>query len=51
MNLILMIFIWAFMGAVLVTGVVLAVHGTFWVLAVAFLCFVAAVIRIGILSH
>ncbi|HZM04388.1 MAG TPA: hypothetical protein VFC44_15405 [Candidatus Saccharimonadales bacterium] len=51
MNLILIILVWAIMGAILVTGVVLAVKGIFWLLALGFICFIAAVIRIGILSH
>ena len=43
--------LWAIMAAVLITGVVLLVHGTAWVLVVGFLLFAAGVIKVGILSH
>ncbi len=39
------------MGAILAAGVVMAVHGTFWLLAVGLIAFVLAVVKYGIFSH
>jgi len=39
------------MGAILVTGVVLAVKGIFWLLITGLIGFVLAVVKYGILSH
>jgi len=43
--------IWLIMGAILATGVVLAVKGIFWVLIVGLLVFIAGLIKYGIFSH
>jgi len=43
--------IWFIMAAILVTGVVLAVKGVFWVLIAGLLLFTAALIKYGIYSH
>jgi hypothetical protein len=51
MNVFLAIFAWLVMGIILVTGVVMATHGTFWLLILGGLGFVAAVAKIGCLSH
>jgi hypothetical protein len=51
MKLVFLILIWLLMGLFLVTGVVMAVHGSFWMLAVGLVGFVLAVARIGCLSH
>jgi hypothetical protein len=50
-NIFLIIFVWLAMGAILVTGVVLAVKGIFWLLAIGLIGFVLAVIKYGIFSH
>jgi len=42
---------WLVMGAILVTGVVLAVKGTFWLLIVGMLAFVFAIAKIACLAH
>jgi hypothetical protein len=39
------------MGAILVTGVVLAAKGIFWLLIAGLISFVLAVVRYGIFSH
>jgi len=39
------------MGSILITGVVLAVKGIFWLLLIGLLGFVLAVTKYGILSH
>jgi hypothetical protein len=51
MNVFLAILTWVVMGAVLTTGVVLATHGNFWLLILGGLGFIAAVAKIGCLSH
>jgi len=51
MSVFLVIFVWLLMAAILVTGVVLAVKGIFWLLIVGLAGFVLAVIRYGIFSH
>ena len=51
MKIFLVIFVWLLMGAILVTGVTLAVKGIFWLLIVGLIGFVAAVIKYGIFSH
>jgi hypothetical protein len=51
MNIFLVILVWLIMGGILATGVVLAVHGTFWLLIVGLIGFVLAVVRYGIFSH
>lgn len=42
---------WVIMAAILTTGVVMATHGSFWLLILGGLGFIAAVTKIGILSH
>jgi hypothetical protein len=51
MKLIFIILLWAIIAAILAVGVVMAVHGTFWLLIVGILCFVGAITKYGILSH
>ncbi|MGZ4988403.1 MAG: hypothetical protein ACXWIU_11655 [Limisphaerales bacterium] len=51
MNVFLALMAWVIMGAILVTGVVMATYGNFWLLIIGALGFVAAVTKIGILSH
>jgi hypothetical protein len=51
MNIFLVILVWIIMGAILATGVVMAVHGTFWLLIVGLIGFVLAVVKYGIFSH
>jgi hypothetical protein len=51
MNIFLVILVWLIMAALLVTGVVLAVKGIFWLLAVGLIGFVLAVVKYGIFSH
>jgi hypothetical protein len=43
--------LWAIMAAVLITGVVMLVHGSALLLGIGFLVFVAGVIKEGILPH
>jgi hypothetical protein len=45
------ILVWLIMAAILVTGVVLAVKGTFWLLIAGLAGFVLAVVKYGIFSH
>ena len=51
MNIFLVILVWLIMGAILVTGVVLAVKGIFWLLIIGLAGFVLAVVKYGIFSH
>lgn len=51
MSVFLALFAWLVMAAILVTGVVMAVHGSFWLLILGALGFVVAVAKIGCLSH
>ena len=45
------LFVWLLMGAILISGVVLAVKGIFWMLIVGLIAFIAGIIKYGILSH
>ena len=47
MNLYLSIFVYVLMGALLAAGIVMAVKGTLWVLAVMLVVFVFAFAKIG----
>jgi hypothetical protein len=51
MNFFLSILVWLIMGAILVTAVALAVHGTFWLLIIGMVGFVLAIAKIACLSH
>ena len=51
MKLFLAFAVWIGMGAILAKGVVMAVHGTAWLLVVGALLFFALVAKIGCLSH
>lgn len=51
MNVFLAILAWVIMGVVLTIGVVMATHGSFWLLIVGMLGFIAAVTKIGIFTH
>ena len=51
MKILLLICVWLIMGLLLVTGVVMAVKGSFWLLALGLAGFVFAVAKIGCLSH
>ena len=51
MKILLLICIWLIMGLLLVTGVVMAAKGSFWLLALGLGGFVFAVAKIGCLSH
>lgn len=51
MKLMLAFLVWGIMGAVLVTGILLAMKGSVWLLAIALLAFIGMVAKIGCLSH
>jgi hypothetical protein len=51
MNVFFVIFLWLAIAAVLVTGVVMAVYGSFWLLILGVLGFVGGMIKYGILAH
>ena len=51
MKLFLAFVVWIAMAAVLAKGMLMAVNGSFWLLIVAVLGFVALVAKIGCLSH
>jgi hypothetical protein len=51
MSVFVAILTWIIMGAILTTGVVMAVHGSFWLLILGALGFIAAVAKIGCLSQ
>jgi hypothetical protein len=51
MNVILAILVWVIMATILVTGVVLAVKGSFWLLILGFVAFVLGIAKVGCLSH
>lgn len=51
MKIFFIILLWLIIGAVLATGVVLATHGTFWVLIAGLLCFILGLTKYGIFSH
>jgi hypothetical protein len=45
------LFAWILITGLLVTGVVMAAHGTLWVLGVGVVLFMAAFVKFGCLSH
>ena len=45
------LFIWILMAALLVAGLVAAVKGSLWLLAVGVVCFAVAIAKVGCLSH
>ena len=51
MKLFLAFVVWILMGAIMAKGIVSAIHGSFWLLIVAVLSFVALVGKIGCLTH
>ena len=51
MTVFFVMFLWALIAAVLVTGVVMAVLGHFWVLIVGMLLFIAGLTKFGIYGH
>jgi hypothetical protein len=51
MKIFLILFVWLLMAAILVTGVVLAVKGIFWLLIIGIIGFVLGVAKYGIFSH
>jgi hypothetical protein len=51
MKIFLVLLVWLIMAAILVSGVVLATKGVFWLLIIGFIGFVAGIIKYGILSH
>ena len=51
MKLLLAFLVWMTMGAVLVKGLLMAIDGRIWLLAVGVLGFVFLVAKIGCLSH
>ena len=51
MKLFLAFLVWIMMGAVLVTGMIRAVHGSPWLLIIGLIGFVCLVGKIGCLSH
>jgi len=51
MNIFLAMLVYLLMAAILVTGVVMAVKGVFWLLIVGLLGFVLAVAKLSILHH
>lgn len=51
MKFLLAILVWVIMGAVIATGILMAVKGTVWLLFVSLLAFVVMVAKIGCLSH
>ena len=51
MNIFLVILVWLIMAAILVTGVVLAVKGIFWLLIIGLTGFVLAIAKCRIFSH
>ncbi len=51
MNVFLVIILWLIIAAILVTGVVMAVNGAFWLLILGLLAFIGGIIKFGILSH
>ncbi|MGD1083982.1 MAG: hypothetical protein ABSA47_04425 [Verrucomicrobiota bacterium] len=51
MKIFVVMFVWMLMALILVGGVVLAVNGSFWLLALALAGFVLAIAKIGCLSH
>ena len=51
MKLFLAFVVWILMAFVLAKGVLNAVHGSFWLLILGVIAFVALVAKIGCLSH
>jgi hypothetical protein len=51
MKFLLAMLVWLIMGAVIATGILMAVKGTIWLLILSLLCFVVLVAKIGCLSH
>jgi hypothetical protein len=51
MKLFLAFLVWILMGAVLVKGLLMAVDGRLWLLAVGLIGFIVLVGKIGCLSH
>lgn len=51
MSFFLAILTWFIMGVILVTGVVFAVKGTFWLVIAGMLLFILAVAKVGCLTH
>ena len=51
MKLLLVMFAWLVMALLLIGGVVMAVLGSFWLLALGVAGFVLAIAKIGCLSH
>ena len=51
MKFLLALIVWIGMGAVLAKGLVMAIHGSVWLLALGLLGFVVLVGKIGCLSH
>lgn len=51
MNIFLAILVYLIMAAILVAGVVLAVHGSLWLLILGLIGFVLGVTKIAILHH
>jgi len=51
MKLVFAFAVWIAMGVILGTGILLAVHGSPWLLIAAFIGFVIAVGKIGCLAH
>jgi hypothetical protein len=51
MKLLMAFAVWIVMGAILAKGLLAAIHGSFWLLAVGVIGFFALVAKIGCLSH
>ena len=51
MKLMLAFLVWGIMGAVLVAGLLMALKGSVWLLALGLLAFILMVAKIGCLSH
>lgn len=51
MSIFLAIFVYLAMALILIAGVLLAVKGSFWLLALGFVGFVLAVTKVAILHH
>ena len=51
MKLLMAFVVWIAMGAVLVKGILSAMHGSYWLLTLGVVGFIALVAKIGCLSH
>ena len=51
MKFLLAMLVWLIMGAVIATGILMAVKGSIWLLLLSLLGFVLLVAKIGCLSH